>query len=225
MHNLLPNVSIPINESIYEKDPQFSNLGKRILKGSIELIDEIGFEHFTFKKLSIKIHSSEASIYRYFQSKHKLLLYLMSWYWGWMEYRLIFSVNNIKEPRERLKISIRLLTQDIEQDGNYEYINEALLHHIVIAESSKVYLVKEVDEENKEGAFLSYKSLVQRVSDIIIELNSEFKYPHMLVSTIIEGAHHQRYFAEHLPRLTDIVKGEDSIVEFYLNMAIKTIYD
>ena len=33
----------------------------------------------------------------------------------------------------------------------------------------------------------------------------------MLVSTIIEGTHHQRFFAEHLPRLTNVVEGEDSV--------------
>ena len=45
----------------------------------------------------------------------------------------------------------------------------------------------------------------------------------MLVSTVIEGAHHQRYFVEHLPRLTDVVVGEDAITEFYNEMVIKSI--
>jgi hypothetical protein len=40
----------------------------------------------------------------------------------------------------------------------------------------------------------------------------------MLVSTIIEGAHHQRFFADHLPRLTDIVEGEDAVTSFYLQL-------
>ena len=45
----------------------------------------------------------------------------------------------------------------------------------------------------------------------------------MLLSTVIEGSHMQRYFAAHLPRLTDAVKGEDSIEEFYKEMVFKTI--
>lgn len=223
MDNLLRNISITVNENIYDKNPEGSDLGKRILKGSIELIDEIGFEHFTFKKLSEKIHTSEASVYRYFQNKHRLLLYLTSWYWSWMEYKIVFATANISSAKQQLEIAIKLLTEEVEQDGNYEHINERVLHNIVIVESSKVYLIKEVDEENKFGAFAPYKNVVERVSNIIFKINPSFKYPHMLVSTIIEGSHHQRYFAEHLPRLTDTIKGEDAIVEFYLQMAKSTI--
>ncbi len=45
----------------------------------------------------------------------------------------------------------------------------------------------------------------------------------MLVSTVIEGSHNQRYFAEHLPRLTDAIMGEDAITEFYLDVTFKAI--
>ena len=45
----------------------------------------------------------------------------------------------------------------------------------------------------------------------------------MLISTIIEGAHSQRYFADHLPRLTDVVAGEDAVPTFYSELAIKAI--
>jgi hypothetical protein len=103
------------------------------------------------------------------------------------------------------------------------HINEEKLYRIVVAESPKAYLTKEVDQENKEGLFTGYKQLVDRVSEIILEINPVFKYPHMLISTVIEGAHHQRYFADHLPRLTDVVEGEDSITEFYKDMVFKTI--
>jgi hypothetical protein len=47
----------------------------------------------------------------------------------------------------------------------------------------------------------------------------------MLISTMIEGAHNQRFFAEHLPRLTDVIKGEDSVTQFYLDMVTKSIKD
>ena len=45
----------------------------------------------------------------------------------------------------------------------------------------------------------------------------------MLISTLIEGAHHQRFFAQHLPRLTDEVNGEDAIIEFSKEAAFKAI--
>ena len=203
--------------------PESSDLGKRIIEKSILMIDELGFEDFTFRKLGKEINSPEASIYRYFESKHKLLLYLTSWYWAWMEYQLVFSLANLKSPEERLEKAIILLTRKVEKDNTILHINEVALNKIVVAESSKAYLTRQVDEENKVGIFSIYKKLVARVTDIILEINPEFKYPHMLVSTIIEGAHHQRYFADHLPRLTDSIKGEDSVTKFYQYLALKTI--
>ena len=223
MDNLLSNIAIKVNENVYSKDPDSSELGKKIICGSIELIDEIGFEQFTFKKLAQKIGSTEASCYRYFDSKHHLLVYITLWYWGWMEYRLVFGLTNIESPEDRLKKAIKLLTEVIEEDSQFSHVNEVKLNRIVISESSKIYLNKSVDEENSEGFFLAYKNLVQRVCDIILEIKPKYKYPHMLVSTIIEGAHHQRYFAEHLPRLTDVVEGEDAVTAFYQEMAISQL--
>ena len=221
MQEFLSKISIRVNEKIYQKDPETSTLGRKIISGSITLIDDMGFECFTFKKLAQAIDSTEASVYRYFESKHKLLLYLITWYWGWMEYRLVFGLTNIKSPEERLKRAVVLLTEQVREDGSFEHINEVKLSHIVISESSKSYLTKQVDQENKEGLFVGYKQLVARVGDIILELNPDYKYANMLVSTIIEGAHNQRYFAEHLPRLTNVVEGEDAIIEFYKEMVYR----
>ena len=61
------------------------------------------------------------------------------------------------------------------------------------------------------------------VSDFILEYNPKYEFPHMLVSTIIEGAHQQRYFAEHLPALTDVEKGQNNIIRFYTNLIISTL--
>jgi AcrR family transcriptional regulator len=223
MQNLLSKLSFTVNESIYLKNPDSSELGRKIIAGSIDLIDTLGFEHFNFRKLAAEIGSTEASIYRYFESKHKLLLYLSSWYWGWMEYRLVFGLTNIPSSEERLERAISILTEEILEKASPLHINTIKLNRIVINESSKAYLTKEVDQENTEGAFAGYKQVVARVSDIILEVNPSYKYPHMLISTIIEGAHHQRFFVDHLPRLTDVVSGEDSISEFYKEMVFKAI--
>ncbi len=225
MQDLLSKISIQVNDKVYLKDPESSDLGRKILNGGIDMIDELGFEDFTFRKLAKEIKSTEASIYRYFESKHKLLLYLTSWYWSWTEYKLVFGLTNIESPNERLKKAILLLTEEVKEDSNFSHINEIKLNKIVIAESSKAYLNKDVDEENKDGVFSGYKQIVQKVSDIIIEINSVYKFPHMLVSTIIEGSHHQRFFSEHLPKLTDKIKGEDAIVSFYTLLAFQAIID
>ena len=223
MNNLLSKISIQVNEKVYLKDPESSALGQKILNSGIDMIAELGFEDFTFRKLAAAIKSTEASIYRYFESKHKLLLYLTSWYWGWTEYKLVFGMANIECPKDRLKKAVLLLTEEVKEDSDFSHINEVKLNKIVISESSKVYLNKVVDEENKEGVYSGYKQIVQRVTDIIIEINPSYKYPHMLVSTTIEGSHHQRFFTEHLPHLTDVVKGEDAISCFYNQLIFKAI--
>lgn len=221
MKNL--NIHIEVNEELYSKKPDSSELGQKIISKSIELIYEIGFEAFTFKKLGDAINSPESSIYRYFKNKHILLVYLTSWYWSWVEYKLVFATTNIKSPKERLLVSIDILTKPIIEETLIPYINESLLSEIIISESIKSYHTKSVDEENKKGYFKSYKLVVQRVSNILLEMKPDFHYPHMLVSTIIEGVHHQRYFAEHLPSLTDINEEKNTIENFYKEMVLNFI--
>lgn len=223
MDLLLSRLSIQVCDSVFIKDPESSDLGKKILVGSIDMLDNIGFDHFTFRKLAKAIGSTEASIYRYFESKHKLLLYLTSWYWSWMEYRLMFGVANVSDPLERLRSAIRIITEKIVEDNSFTHINEVKLNRIVVSEASKAYLTKEVDEENREGVFVDYKRLVARISEIILEINPTFKYPQMLVSTVIEGAHLQHFFADHLPKLTNVYKGENAITTFYTQLTLQAI--
>ncbi len=221
MENL--NIQIEVNKELYCKKPDTSELGQKILSKSIELIDEIGFEAFTFKKLGAAINSPESSIYRYFKNKHMLLVYLTSWYWSWIEYEIVIATANIESPKERLLKSVGVLTKPIMENTLIPYINETLLSNIIISESIKSYHTKDVDEENKKGYFKTYKRVVKRVSDILIELKPEFQYPHMLISTVIEGAHHQKYFAEHLPALTDFNKENNAIEKFYTEMVLNFI--
>lgn len=211
-------IQIEISPELYSKNPDSSDLGRKIITKSIELIHEIGFENFTFRKLGKLINSNESSIYRYFENKHTLLIYLTSWYWSWIAYRLVFATNNIESPKERLQKSILILTQKIKEDNSFGYINEVLLSEIIFSESIKTYHTKSVDEENKRGCFKAYIGVVQRVSTIALEIKPTYKYPHMLISTVIEGAHQQNYFAEHLPKLTDISKKSEAITDFYTEM-------
>ncbi|WP_017733409.1 TetR/AcrR family transcriptional regulator [Nafulsella turpanensis] len=224
MENLLANIQIKVDEKVFLKDPETSEIGKNILRQGILLMDELGFESFTFKKLAEQIGSSEATVYRYFENKHMLLIYLISWYWNWQEYRLVFSTTNIPSAVERLKIAIRILSGTIVNDANFSHIDEVSLQRIVVAESAKSFLTKEVDADNREGFFQSYKRLCGRVTDIIIEINPDYPYPASLVSTISESAHYQRFFACHLPSLTNISeKVEGQLEEFLIDLALKTI--
>lgn len=204
------------------KDPETSTLGKKIIQESIVLIDEIGFDVFTFKKLGERIGSNESSIYRYFESKHKLLVYLSSWYWGWMEYRLVFSTSNIVDPMEKLKRAITIVTEKIEDDSTTLHIDESILNKIIIAEFTKTLLTKEVDEENREGFFLVYKRVINRIIEIMQEVNPEYGYAKSLASSIVEGSLHQHFLKDHLKTITNCNEN-NSPTQFYIDLAQKTL--
>ena len=170
MKNLLSVLKIAVPDKIYLKDPETSDLGKRIIEHSILLIHEIGFDNFTFKKLGLKIGSNESSIYRYFESKHKLLLYLSSWYWAWLEYQLVIETFGISKAKTKLEKAIEVVTKTSTIDSDYSHINEVILYKIIVNESSKSFLTKEVDAENKEGYFEIYKRLITRIKEMILAI-------------------------------------------------------
>ncbi|CAN1561767.1 DNA-binding HTH domain, TetR-type [Flavobacteriaceae bacterium] len=222
MNTVLSNLKIQINEKIYVKNPETSDLGKKILEQSILLIDEIGFDNFTFKKLGEKIGSNESSIYRYFENKHKLLVYLSSWYWSWMEYKLVFATANILDSKEKLKIAITIVTEKVTDDEYTAHINESILNKIIIAEFTKTLHTKEVDQENKEGFFLIYKRVIARIVAIVNEVNPNYPYSKSLISSVVEGSLHQYFLKEHLKTITDCNEIV-SPTEFYLNLVENTL--
>ena len=222
MERLFGSVTIKINDKIFVKDPASSDLGKRIIEQSILMINDIGFEGFTFKKLGHQIGSNESSIYRYFENKHKLLLYLTSWYWGWLEYQLVFATNSIADTSEKLKKAIEIVTRPTVQDSAFSHINEVLLNNIVINEYSKSYLTKEIDSENKEGYFVIYKRMIERFNEMISAVDSEYKYPSSLASTILEGSLHQYFLKDHFPTLTDCHEKGDA-TKYFTDLVFHTL--
>ncbi len=223
MHGLLGSLKIQIPAQLYLKDPDSTELGRRMVQHGIELIHEIGFDAFTFKKLGVRIGSPESTVYRYFENKHMLLVYLINWYWSWQEYRLVFATVNLEDPKARLAKAIKVVTEQVNQDSNFTHINETLLHQIVISESTKAFLTKEVDEENKLGYFRAYKRLINRISETVVEIEPNFKHPHTMVTTILEGAHLQSYFSVHLPSLTDCSQNSGDETEFFTQMAFSLL--
>ena len=205
---IITDIGMPSGLSL--RDPLKTDLGKRIISHSIDLIDEIGFEAFTFKKLASKMDSNETSLYRYFQNKHLLLLYLVVWYWNWVIYLIDYNSKNITDPKVKLKIILDNFVDATKENPSIEFVNESKLHKIIISESSKAYHTKDVDTENKNGFFLSYKALIQKVADVILEIDSRFPYPHSFASNLFEMTNSQIFFAEHLPKLTDVEVKEDN---------------
>lgn len=218
-------LQIRMNEDLFLRNPESSELGKKIIKHSIQLIFKNGFDAFTFKKLAEDIGTTEAGVYRYFENKHRLLLYLTSWYWGWLEFQIGFCTNNIKDPNTRLRKVIKLLASKVEDDEDTSHVNESLLHSIVISEGSKAYLTNHVAEDNQHHFFKPYKDLCGVVGNIISECNPRYKYPRSMATTIIEMAHFQNFFMHNLPSLTDFgkKKEETEVIAFLNDLVFSSI--
>ena len=217
MENLLANIKIQVPASIYIKDPETTELGRNILKESILLIDDIGFDRFTFKKLGEKINSNESSIYRYFENKHKLLIYLSSWYWSWIEYKLVFSTNNVNDPEVKLMAAIKVVTEKIEDDLKTTYINESVLNQIIITEFTKTILTKQIDDEIREGFFIVYNRVITRIVAMVKALVPDYKYAKSFVSDMVEGSLHQHFLSIHLKSITDCDENV-SPTDYYIDL-------
>ncbi|MGF1635761.1 MAG: TetR/AcrR family transcriptional regulator [Cyclobacteriaceae bacterium] len=222
MEDLLQKLKIEVNENIYLKDPFSSDLGKDIIASSIILIKEVGIEHFTFKKLSEKIGSTESAIYRYFDNKHRLLFFLVSWYWGFLEHNLVFATANLDSPYKRLEIAIKLIVKGPLVKSN-DYMNLILLQKLVVDESLKIFMTKEVDEEYKNGFFSSYSKMMERITSIISEINPNYTFPKTLVSTLIQSSILQAYYTHHLPAYNEFGGSDEVKLEFFMNLVFNAL--
>lgn len=212
---MIDSIILKQPEGTYLKDPQGSDLGIKIIKESIELMEEIGIEDFTFKKLSVRIESTEASVYRYFESKHQLLLYLYSWYWGWKMVEIDRATHFISTDFDKLITAMNLLIQQENKAAFAFSFSYEKLRNLIEKEGIKSFLTKKVDDENQIGAFDNYKKLVALLSSWVVATKKDFQFPNMLITTIIEGAHLQHFFGNHLKRLTNHSDTNDNVAEFY----------
>lgn len=214
-----------MNEKLYLRNPEQSELGRKIVKYGLEMITKLGFEEFTFKKLANAIHTTEAGIYRYFENKHKLLIYLSAYYWSIMEYRIVFGINNLSETEKKIKKIIELLVIEPESDEKSDFISSKLLYQLIMWEGSKAYLTRHIGTDNKDRLFKPYKDLCARFSSVITEYNPKFKFPHSLASTVVEMAHAQKFFKNNLPALTDFPNEKDNkkLLLFLENLVFSTI--
>ncbi len=208
---------IKMSDKLYVRDPEGTDIGKMIVKSAVTMISNIGYEQFTFKKLAAEINSTEATVYRYFENKHKLLIYLLDWYWSFIEFQVIFQLNNITDPAEKIKKVIDILVWEDNAALVFTEPDQQALYYIAIAEGSKTYLSKDVDDNNKELLYKPFKDLCARIALIFKEYNPKYKYPASLASTIVETSHLQYYFMQHLPRLCDFSKKKNpKDIEAYL---------
>ena len=222
---MIKQIKLNIPECNFIRDPQETKLGNSILDEAVGLIYEIGFEAFTFKKLAQRIGTTEASVYRYFENKYQLLLYLDSLYWGWMNYKITLATHHLVNEEDKIKTAIGILIEENNLDNDITGMNQHKLIRIVQQEGIKSMLSKNVDDVNKTGAFQNYKLLVARICDWIKIVRPDFEQPNMLVTTIIEAAHIQHFFAEHLPSLTNAKKGNKNVENFLFKLLNEQLFN
>ena len=221
-------IRIDIDDRLFLRDPESTELGRNIVGSAIELMEKLGYEEFTFKKLAGHIQSTEASVYRYFRNKHQLLSYLVSWYCGWLEYQIDILTNNIPEGEEQFRTAIRILSENSSYDPTYSHINEELLHRIVMSEGTKTFLAHAVDERNSEGYYNSFKSLILRIADLILDVSPHYPTPRALANMLVINAMHQKYFALHLPSITEFSTAQapdSALAGFLIKSALRIIRD
>lgn len=212
---------VKMNTNLYVRDPDGTEIGKQIIKTSINMMYSLGYEQFTFKKLAIDIGSTEATIYRYFENKHKLLIYLIDCYWGFVAFQVVFQLNNLTDPAEKIQKVIDILIWEDNATHFESALNQHALYYIAIAEGSKTYLSKDVDDNNKELLYKPYKDLCQSIAALFKEYNPEYKYPSSLASTLVQTAHMQYFYMHHLPRLCEFGKKKNpKEIERYLEHLI-----
>ncbi|MBO0934817.1 TetR/AcrR family transcriptional regulator [Fibrella aquatilis] len=220
------SLHLQMNEKLYLRDPEQSDLGRRIVRQGILLIHEIGFEETTFRKLAERLGTKEASIYRYFENKHRLLVYIVAWYWRWLDYQVVYETNNITSPRQKLERILPILLQrSTDTPATPDDIDLRALHNVVIREASKAYLTRHVSDDNREQLFKPYKDLCGRLADLILDFNPNYPYARSRASSLIETAHYQAFFMENLPSLTNFggEPTDDTLLAFLHHLLFSSI--
>ena len=216
-----------LNDKLFLKNPQSTELGKKIVREAINLISSIGYEQFTFKKLAVEVETTEATIYRYFVNKHKLLIYLVNWYWNYLEFQIMLQLSTLTDPAEKIRKVIDILVWEDNREINFGSFDHQALYYIAISEGTKTYLSKDVDENNKDMLYKPFKDLSGRIAAVFSEYNPNYKYPNTLASSVIDLSHLQYFFMHHLPRLSDFAKRKrpKDIEAFLEDLVFKTLGD
>ena len=90
---------------------------------------------------------------------------------------MVLGLDGISHGLKKLEKAIEVLTQNVEEDSSFSHVNEVVLNKLIINEYSKSYLVKEVDQENKDGYFTISKRIVSRISKMIQVVDENYPYP------------------------------------------------
>lgn len=217
--------SFTLSSDLYIKDPLSSNAGKKILSVGAKLILDMGLETFTAKKLAIAAGTTEATIYKYFPNKHRLLQYYFQLYWTWLEQQIKVFTAIETDAEERLRKAVRVVGQIPEVAADPGLVSKEDLRLLVSTEGSKAYQHVQVDEDNAKRLFAPYKSVVKLLAEMITAVSPRHPFPYALATTIMEMAHSLEFYRQHMPSLTDFPddKKNQQLTEFLIQILFNSL--
>lgn len=223
--NLHFQVHIP--SRMAQHDPSLSRTGLKILNTAIQMIADEGYEVFHLSRLAEKADTVESTVYRYFENKHKLLLYISGWYWAYLDFSIDYESRNLNEPRQILNKAIEMMAGKDLPQNNSLIGDPQLIHRIIIMEFSKIYITQLALEDNKEGYFVYFKSFVNKIAKLLSEVMSGYKFPRSFAFLLVSGIYQQAYVAEKLPALSefDFKEPLDKFLSRFMNnlIALNTV--
>ncbi|MFZ1691838.1 MAG: TetR/AcrR family transcriptional regulator [Flavobacteriales bacterium] len=201
--HLRPDTSLSL------KDPEATELGRSMLIGGLELMNELGLEAFTFKKLADHIGCTEVSLYKYFPNKQRLLQYYFQLYWLWLRQVCGRLAERANDPRESLEDVVEAICGVWPKELPQVQLDPQALRTLVIEEGMKSYLHKNVDQDNARRLFLPYKELSAFLAERLVACRADVPWPRSFATTVIEMAHSLPFAMEHLPSLTELSSRKD----------------
>jgi AcrR family transcriptional regulator len=191
------------------KDPEATELGRSMLSEGLFLMNTLGLESFTFKKLAEHIGCTEVSLYKYFPNKHRLLQYYFQLYWLWLRQVCGRHAEQARSPREGLERVVETICGVWPKELPPLQLDATALRLLVINEGMKSYLHKNVDEDNARKLFTPYKELSAFVAELLVAFRKDVPMPRSFATTVIEMAHSLPFAMEHLPSLTELSNRKD----------------
>ena len=191
------------------REPMATELGRSVLADGLMLLNELGLEAFTFRKLAARAGCTEVSIYKYFANKQRLLQYHFQLYWLWLRQVAAQEVVRAAGPRDALRRVVDVLCGIWPADLPPLHVDPAALRHLVIAEGMKSYMHKHVDDDNARRLFKPYKDLSAFVADRLLACRQGLSMPRSFATTLVEMAHSLPFAMEHLPSLTELSETRD----------------
>ncbi len=191
------------------RDPESTRLGRSVLAGGLDLMGSIGLEAFTFRKLAAGIGCTEASVYKYFPNKHRLLQYYFQLYWLWLRQFCGREVERARDPQDALRRCVEAICGVWPAEPPPLQLDPIRLRRLVIDEGMKSYLHKNVDADNAKRLFAPYKGLSAFLAERLVACRRTVPLPRSFATTVIEMAHSLPFAMEHLPSLTELSSRKD----------------